>query len=251
MAYPFLWGAASDIGRFREKNEDAFVVSPESGLFLVLDGLGGHAGGDVAARAAADELPILVAGELGARPGRRPRSTRGWLARVIRAQSRRIHLLGLTGNGYPDMGATLALVLLLDGRAYAANLGDSRVYRFRAGRLVQLSRDHSAIRELLEQGQIEPEEAAYHPAGAEVTQYVGMPDDAEPYVRACALRPGDQYLLCTDGLTNEVPDARIREIVESHDDCEAACEALVATANAHGGLDNITVVLLRWTGEPA
>ncbi len=249
MTYPFHWGAATHIGKMREKNEDAFVAAPELGLFIVLDGMGGHPCGDVAAQAAAEGLPVSIAEQLGSMKTRRPRSVRRWLARVIDEQSRRIHFQGLTPGGCEGMGATLALVLFLDGRAYVANLGDSRVYRFRANRLVQLSRDHSVIRELVEQGRIEPGEAANHRAVGMVTQHLGMPDQTDPHVRSYALKPGDQFLLCTDGLTDQVPDSDIRAVLQSSDDCRTACESLAEAANAHGGLDNVTVVLVHWTGE--
>jgi serine/threonine protein phosphatase PrpC len=249
MAYPFQWGVATHIGNVREKNEDAFAAVPELGAFLVLDGLGGHPCGEVAAQAAADGLPVAIAEQLGSMKMRRPRSVRRWLARVIDEQSRRIHVQGLALGGCEDMGATLALVLLLDGRAYVANLGDSRVYRLRAGRLVQLSRDHSVIRELVEEGRIEPGAAANHRAVGIVTQHLGMPDPAEPHVRSYALKRGDQFLLCTDGLTDQVPDSDVRAVLQSSGDCRTACESLVKAANAHGGLDNVTVVLARWTGE--
>ncbi len=249
MAYPFHWGAVTHIGKMRAKNEDALVAAPELGLFVVLDGMGGHPCGDVAAQAAAEGLPVSMAERLGSMKTRRPRSVRRWLARVIDEQSRRIHFQGLTPGGCEGMGATLALVLFLDGRAYAANLGDSRVYRFRADRFVQLSRDHSVIRELVEEGRIEPHEAANHRAVGMVTQHLGMPDQTEPHVRSYALRPGDQFLLCTDGLTDQVPDSDIRAVLQSCDDCQTVCESLAEAANAHGGLDNVTVVLVRWTGE--
>ena len=147
------------------------------------------------------------------------------------------------------MGATLAAALLLDGRAYAANLGDSRAYRLRNGRFVQLSKDHSVVGELVAKGEISPEEARFHRARGLVTQYVGMPEEARPYVRSWALKPDDLFLLCTDGLTDQVGDATVREVLEAHADCQAACDVLVEMANARGGIDNVTVVLVRWAGE--
>lgn len=250
MAYPFQWGAATDIGEIREKNEDAFVVEPEIGLFLALDGLGGHPAGDVAAEAAAKDLPDMVREQLESMKARRSRAIRRWLARLIRAQSGRLHLQGLTRGGCEGMGATLAAVLFLAGRAYVANLGDSRVYRLRAGRLVQLSRDHSVVRELVEQGEIEPGDAMTHHARNLVTEYLGMPGEVHPYVRSYAVKPEDRFLLCTDGLTDQAKEATVGELLRGHSDCQAACEQLVEMANANGGLDNVTVVLVRWLDGP-
>ena len=148
------------------------------------------------------------------------------------------------------MGATLATVLFLAGRAYVANLGDSRVYRLRAGRLVRLSRDHSVVHELVEQGEIEPDDAMTHHAKNLVTQYLGMSGEAHAYVRSYAVKREDCFLLCTDGLTDQVKEATVGELLRGHSDCQAACERLVEMANASGGLDNITVVLVRWIDEP-
>ncbi len=249
MAYPFQWGAATDIGEIREKNEDAFAVELDIGLFLALDGLGGHPGGDIAAGAAARDLPAMVRERLDSMKTRRPRAIRQWLARLIREQSGQLHLRGLTRGGCEGMGTTLAAVLLLAGRAYVANLGDSRVYRLRAGRLVQLSKDHSVVRELLEQGEIEPADAMTHRARNLVTQYLGMPGEAHAYVRSYALKRQDCFLLCTDGLTDQVQEATVEELLRQHSDCQAACEMLVEMANANCGSDNVTVVLVRWIGE--
>ncbi len=250
MAYPFEWGAATDIGKIREKNEDAFVAEPEIGLFLALDGLGGHPAGDVAAAAAAKDLPAMVRERLDSMKARRSRAIRQWLARLTREQSGQLHLQGLTQSGCEGMGATLATVLFLAGRAYVANLGDSRVYRLRAGRLVRLSRDHSVVHELVEQGEIEPDDAMTHHAKNLVTQYLGMSGEAHAYVRSYAVKREDCFLLCTDGLTDQVKEATVGELLRGHSDCQAACERLVEMANASGGLDNITVVLVRWIDEP-
>lgn len=250
MAYPYQWGAATDIGEIREKNEDAFVVEPEMGLFLALDGLGGHPAGDVAAAAAAKDLPDMVRERLDSMKARRPRAVRQWLARLIREQSGQLHLRGLTESGCEGMGATLAAVLLLGGRAYVANLGDSRVYRLRGGKLVRLSRDHSVVHELVEQGEIEPADAMTHHARNLVTQYLGMPGEVHPYVRSYALKREDCFLLCTDGLTDQVKEATVGELLRAHGDCQAACGQLVEMANAGGGVDNVTVVLVRWIDEP-
>jgi protein phosphatase len=250
MTYPFEWGAATDVGRAREKNEDAFVVKPEMGLFLALDGLGGHPAGDVAAAAAAKDLPDVVRERLDSMKARRSRTIRQWLARLIREQNGQLHLQGLTQSGCEGMGTTLAAVLLMAGRAYVANLGDSRVYRLRAGKLVRLSRDHSVVRELVEQGEIEPGDAMTHHARNLVTEYLGMPGEVHPYVRSYAVKREDCFLLCTDGLTDQVTEATVEELLRGRTDCQATCEQLVEMANASGGLDNVTAVLARWIDDP-
>lgn len=246
--YPFEWGGARDRGRVRERNEDVFVAQPELGLFLVLDGMGGHPAGDVAAEVMAAELPAAIEQDLPAMRSHRPGDICERLGQLIREQSTRLFLRGFSTPGREGMGATLALVLLLEGRACVANLGDSRVYRLRAGRLVQLSRDHSVIAELLAGGEIEPDDAAGHRARGLVTQHLGMPGRADPCVRSFALKPGDRFLLCSDGLTDMVKDTTLREILNGQSNCQDACDMLVQLANAQGGYDNITAVLVHWTG---
>jgi serine/threonine protein phosphatase PrpC len=140
------------------------------------------------------------------------------------------------------------LALLLDGRAYIANVGDSRIYRLRRGRLRQLSQDHSVVAELLDQGRIQPDDVNDHEAQGEITRYVGMEERAHPYVRSFLLKAGDRLLLCTDGLTDLVSDKDIVRIMGGESDCQAACDALVAAANAAGGTDNATAVIVDWLG---
>ncbi len=249
-AHPFQWGARTDIGRIRQRNEDVFISEPGIGLFLVADGMGGHAGGDLAARLTAKGLTAAVRAQLSGLQACRPAAVRRRIKGLIAEQSREVHEQGLARNGFEGMGATLAMALFLGGRAYLANLGDSRIYRLRGGRLVQLSRDHTVIRELVEEGEIEAHEAMYHHAKGLITQYVGMPDEPDPHVYSRVVKPGDRFLLCSDGLTDLLADTEIRAIIKAAADCQAACDALVDRANAHGGYDNITVVLAHWLGEP-
>ena len=241
-------GTATDTGKVRERNEDAYIVDAEVGLFGVVDGMGGHPGGDVAARIVSEDLPAMVRREFQAMTTRQPPSIRRWLGRLVVEQSRQLCFQGLGSAGFEGMGATVAVVLCLDDRAYMANLGDSRIYRLRRGRLVQLSRDHSVVSELLEQGQIDPEEALHHQARGLLTQYVGMPEQAEPHMRSGTLKPGDRFLLCTDGLTDMLYDAAIGELLEVNEEAQRAADALVEMANEAGGVDNTTVVVLDWQG---
>ncbi len=242
------WGAATDMGNVREKNEDAFLVEVQIGLFGVVDGMGGHPGGALAAKSVAEGLAAMMCREFKMMKTRQRRSLRDWIERCIGEQSRELCFQGLNKAGFADMGATVAIVLLLNGRAYAANLGDSRVYRLRSGRLSQLSRDHSVIAELLEAGEIGPREVPGHYARGLLTQYVGMPEEVRPHVRSVSLEPGDRFLLCTDGLTDMVDDAGITQILTAHADAQQVADTLVQTANEEGGLDNTTVVVVDWAG---
>ena len=244
------WGAATDVGKVRHENQDGLAAEPEAGLFLVIDGMGGHRGGRVAAQMITQDLPPAIELAIDHLRSRHPRSIRRTLKRIISQQNRHVHLEGDSESGYVGMGATLVVVLLLDGRAYVANVGDSRVYRWRAGRLRQLSVDHSLISELLAAGHITSDQADTHDALGVVTQYMGMPEGVEPSVRSLALEPGDRFLLCTDGLTDMVAEGRIGEILEARADPQVVVETLVAMANEAGGHDNITAMVVHWMGQP-
>ncbi len=244
-----VWAAATDIGKWRESNEDAFVAEPEAGLFLVVDGMGGHRGGEVAAKTVAQDLPPIVELGLDRLKARSPRSIRRLLSKALLEQSRHVKREGDSESGYAGMGATLVLLLFSGHRVYAANVGDSRIYRLRGGRLEQFSVDHSLISELIGTGQITPDEALDHSAQGVVTQYMGMPEAVEPHVRSAALKPGDRYLLCSDGLTDMVSDEAVTEMLATNADPQAACRALVEAANEAGGYDNVTVIVATWTGH--
>lgn len=246
--FPFSYGAASHRGRVREQNEDAYALEPEAGLFVVSDGMGGHQGGELASRIVVQDLvPALEVSVARLRRGH-PRTLRKLLHRYVARQSREVHLEGHSESGYKDMGATVVLALFHRARAYIANLGDSRAYRLRRGRLRQLSQDHSMVAELVEKGHITPAEAENHVEGNVITRYIGMETRAQSFVCSFSLRPGDRILLCTDGLTDMVADDVIAQTLTAEQDCQRACDKLIGLANGRGGVDNTTVVLLSWTG---
>ena len=240
------WGAASDVGRVRDENEDSFVVEAELGLFLVSDGMGGHRGGALASKIVAEDLPVMIETRLAKLRGYSPRAIRSMLKRTIAEQNRQLQMEGTSEAGYKGMGATVVVVLLRDGRAYVANMGDSRMYLVRKGRLWQRSRDHSVVSSLLRRGKIDAEEAANHHARGQITRYVGMEEKGRAYVRSFMLKDGDRLLMCTDGLTDMLSDKAIAKILKEQADPQAACQALVRAANAAGGHDNITAVVVDW-----
>lgn len=247
--FPFCWGAASDIGKLREENQDAFIVEPEAVLFLVSDGIGGHRGGALASKIVVEDLPVMIETRLGKLKTSSPRAIRSLFKKTIVEQSRQLRLEGTSETGYKGMGATLVMLLLRNNRAYIANLGDSRIYRLRNGKLVQLTKDHSVVSELLNKGKIKPQDAENHDAQGQITHYVGMEEKVTPYVYTFTLKKADRLLLCTDGLTGMVGDKNIAEILKKQTDCQAACDELVDAANAAGGYDNITVLLVDWNGR--
>ena len=243
---PIEWAAASDAGRERAENEDRFLVEAEVGLFLVSDGMGGHRGGAVASEIVAQDLPVMIENRLHRLRKGTVRSIRSILKSTIMEQNRQLQMEADSESGYKGMGTTVVVTLIRGARVYAANLGDSRMYRFFGGKLRQMTKDHSVISELIDKGKIEPEEAENHAAQGEITHYVGMEEKATAFVRSFAARKGERYLLCTDGLTDMVDDKRICEILCAEQSPTSCCEKLIQEANSAGGVDNITVVLIDY-----
>ena len=243
---PFCWSAATDVGKVRTENEDKFLVNQELGLFIVSDGMGGHHGVELASMIVVDDLHYMI--EIGLHRLRSDsvRSVRRLLKRIIAELSRQMALEGESESGHKGMGATLVLALFCKNRVYAANLGDSRMYVLRRGRLTQKTRDHSVVGSLVRNGDITAEEAKDHEAQGQITRYVGMEEPARAYVRTFATQAGDRYLLCSDGLTDMVRDPEIKHILQEYSDSQSTCEQLAAAANAAGGHDNITVAIIDW-----
>ena len=249
MTLPLQWGVASDAGQERANNEDAYAIEPESGLFLVSDGMGGHRGGELASEIVTQDLPPAIEIALVDLTQKTPRTIRRILTKWIAAQSHQVLQESRSESGFKDMGATLVLALFVKNRAYIANLGDSRAYRFRRGRLCQFSKDHSVVSELVAQGEITPEEAATHEELGVITHYAGMDEQAKPHVRSFALKPSDRILLCSDGLTDMLSEAEITNTLAQEPDNQKACHSLVDQANQAGGHDNITVLIVEWAGS--
>jgi serine/threonine protein phosphatase PrpC len=163
---------------------------------------------------------------------------------MITEQSRQLQMEGTSGSGYKGMGATLAMILVRDARVYIGSVGDSRIYRFRKGALLQLTKEHSVVSELLSAGKIEPQEAQDHPAQGQLTHYIGMDEKVKPFVRSFAVKDRDRLILCSDGLTDMVDNKLIARILADTDDAQTACDVLIKSANEAGGIDNITVIVI-------
>jgi protein phosphatase len=229
------WGSATDVGRVRSNNQDSSLVALP--LFAVADGMGGHAAGEVASRLALDTLRNSVADQ----------SLESLVAGVKLANTR-VFEMSHTDPSMRGMGTTLCAVALviIDGheRLAVVNVGDSRVYVLQDGAFIQVSEDHSLVESMVRQGTITPEQAKVHPQRNILTRALGI--DGEVGVDSWEVAPfsGDRYLLCSDGLFNEVTDDRIAEILTETEDPQEAAEILVRMANEGGGRDNITVVIV-------
>jgi protein phosphatase len=241
----------SDVGVLRSHNEDCFEIDPEHQMYVVADGMGGHSHGEIASRIAVQAIREYVAGSTaaesrgdtpldGAASGRS-----GRLKQAIRIAHERV-LKAIRQDGSLHGMGTTVVGLLLDGdKATVAHVGDSRAYRMRGGRLELLTQDHTWVNEQVVAGFLSEEQARVHPLKNVVTRALGGESDVEVDVRDWPVESGDLFLLCSDGLTTMLSDAEIHERLRSSHRLEEACGRLVRDANARGGFDNISVVLLQ------
>lgn len=243
------YGFQTDTGRVRGHNEDAVGAAPDLGLFLVADGMGGHAAGEVASRMAVDATVRAVRecagnGQLGT-----PDGIRDVLLDAVRKANADVFSESVANHRARGMGTTLTAILLADDRYHIAHVGDSRGYRVRGGEIVRITRDHSYVEELVRKGMLSSADARTHPQRNIVTRSVGTQEGLEADYRTGEVRAGDVYLLCSDGVSGELEDGEILEIVEAERaDLQNTCDELVRRANEAGGRDNSSVVLVRVDG---
>lgn len=230
-------GVATHRGNVRSENEDSHLVLPGYGVFAVADGMGGHEAGALASALVTDSLRSIGS----------PVSAPDLLARledrILRANTRLKDIAAERGGII--MGATVA-VLLIYGRHYACVWsGDSRIYLVRRGEIAQVSRDHTEVQELLDQGVLTAEEARTWPRRNVITRAIGVHEEPELELEHGTLEPGDIFVLCSDGLTNYVTDGEILDCVDGKA-CQEACDALVALTLERGAADNVTVLAVRY-----
>jgi PPM family protein phosphatase len=233
------YAGATDPGRRRRRNEDAYVCEPP--LFAIADGMGGAQAGEVASRLAAAVLEEAKGGDGDVRGGE------DRVASLIREANSRVYRRSNEDAATSGMGTTMTVALVEphEGTVAFGHVGDSRAYRVRGGDLEQLTDDHSLVGELVRSGRLSPEEAESHPQRAVITRALGTEPDVDVDTFTVDAEPDDVYLLCSDGLTDMVSGSQILSVVEGSGDLDAAARALVNAANAGGGEDNITVVLFR------
>jgi PPM family protein phosphatase len=226
------YARASDTGKKRRRNEDSYVVAPP--LFAVADGMGGAQAGEVASKLAAAALEDT---DSGAGDGE------ARVVSLIQEANRRVYERANTDPATTGMGTTMTVALVEGELVTIGHVGDSRAYLVRAGRLEQLTEDHSLVNELLKSGKLSPKEAETHPQRSVITRAVGTDPDVDVDVFKIEAHEGDVFLLCSDGLTDMVDDEGILDLVERHhDDLDRAAKSLVSAANRGGGEDNITVI---------
>lgn len=230
------FGSRTDVGCVREHNEDSLSVAPP--LYVVCDGMGGHAAGEVASEIAADIIAKRAPRRLDAEA----------LGRAVEEANLAIIRAAREGAGREGMGTTCTAAMLENERLVIAQVGDSRAYLLHNGKLQQLTRDHSLMADLVEAGQITPAEAKTHPQRSVITRALGSDPRTEPDLYELNVETGDRLLLCSDGLSTMLEDLEIEKVMRKVSDPQRCAAVLVNEAIAAGGYDNVTVVVVDVTG---
>ena len=254
----------SDVGRVRQHNEDDCVVLPDQQVYVVADGMGGHACGEVASRisveaiadfyGSAEQTERLKLAHKGAKratdeasdaAGGVPASFHQYrLQTAVEFSNRQIYAHASKDPRFNDMGTTVVSIAFAGSHVYCAYVGDSRVYRIRDTKLVQLTEDHSLANEFIRLGVLKPEDLPSFPYKNVIVRALGLQEEVEVDSFYRTAKPGDRFLLCSDGLTDLVSDEEIAEILTDVPGAKAAAEALVADALELGGVDNVTVMIV-------
>jgi protein phosphatase len=250
----------TDIGQRRQRNEDSYLVNDKLGLYIVADGMGGHAGGEFASKIAVSTVEEIIRGEdrekskvqdnhyLDTAEGEQ-QSMGGGVEqeRLKDAINRAGNMIVRRAYEEPElkgMGTTATVMQVVDGKAYFAHVGDSRAYCVRDGQIIQITEDHSLVHEQLKSGLITEEEAKTHQLKNIITRSVGVQEEVEVDTIVWQLQKDDLYLMCSDGLSNMIDDDEIGEVI-GKGDVEQGARELVDLANDRGGDDNITLILLK------
>ena len=239
VALPVESFGVSHKGCVRDHNEDNYLVEPQTGLWVVADGMGGHEAGELASASIVDHLATIGI------PSSAPDLRARFEDRLNRANA---EIRNISRSRGITIGSTFAALLAMDGRFACLWAGDSRIYLVRNGRISQVSKDHSEVQELLDRGVISAEEALTWPRSNVITHAVGVSDQLRIDFQQGVLMAGDVFVLSTDGLTAHVRDAEIEAAVRSAAP-QAACRSLLETVLARGGSDNVTIVLVKIGGE--
>ena len=237
-------GKATNVGMIRPGNEDAFYTDAADGLFIVADGMGGHAAGEIASEMAV----TILAREL--KPVHQiDDAVVGTVSRALKQANSEIFQRTIAEVDKQGMGTTASLLIMRDGKYLIGQVGDSRVYLLREGTLTQLTKDHSYVQEQVDAGFLTPEQARYHPYSNVITRCVGASADVEPDTYAGDVRSGDTFLVASDGLTGMVDDRRLQTLLQNKvASAQRVVDSLIAEANGRGGLDNITANVVRVMG---
>lgn len=233
-------GALTHPGQVRTDNEDAFLA--EGRLFVVADGMGGHNAGEVASKMAVENLRRAATKIV----------DEATLSTALQQANEEIHTESRMNHMRHGMGTTIAVFAVTDNdTVVVANVGDARIYRWYEGHLSRITKDHSYVQELVDEGVITLEEARVHPRRNIVTRALGIDAQVEISTATLPVTIGARYVLCSDGLVDEVTDSEISAILGRHESAQSAAEALVTAANSAGGRDNVTVIVVDVTDKPS
>lgn len=245
MSFSFDYALKTHPGLVRPLNEDALGADPQSGLFILADGLGGYNAGEIASTMAVSTLLAQLSALRAESAGSAAFDPRQVLTAALVDMNGGIFSAALNSAAFEGMATTIVVAWLLGERLWVAHTGDSRLYRQREGSLAQLTRDHSFSQELLDAGMVTEDEVRLLPAKNLVTRALGASPDIEPEVHDYDLRDGDLLLLCSDGLTEMVSCDEIAGVLGAYADLPEAARRLVDLANQAGGRDNTSIVLVR------
>lgn len=240
----------TDVGRRRVSNEDAFGLDTDAGVFIVADGMGGHAAGEVASREAVDTVLAMIRRdvqtfreiETGERTEDHVRRAKRAVEAAMQAATYMVFAIAETDPEHRGMGTTLSTLLVAGDLGITGQVGDSRIYRVRGAEVTRLTEDHTLVAWQIKQGIISPQEAERSPHRNVITRAVGSRDYVQVDTRVFDLVPGDRFLLCSDGLHGYLDDAEIPPMLAKHP--ADAVRGLIALANQRGGRDNITAVVV-------
>ena len=234
-----LFAGATDTGCVRSANQDSYHIDPDGRFFIVADGMGGHAGGEVASQIAVDSIRECLEAywEVETNPQKLMQDV------IDKANQAIIN----DQNSNPirsDMGTTIVILIFREDQAWFCHIGDSRLYRLRGAKLDQISDDHTWIARAIQTGVVNADEAKSHPWRHMLLQCLGREDLKGIVAGEVEWQPGDRFLICSDGLTEELSDDRIAHQLKSIRNCQQAAQALIESAKLRGGRDNITVVIV-------
>jgi len=248
----------TDIGRKRQRNEDSYLVNDQLKLYIVADGMGGHAGGEFASKIAVSTVEEIIKGEDRLKSGIEgntfldhdrlsgDESEQDKLRDAITRAGNMIAHKAIEQPELRGMGTTATVMLFLQDKAYIAHVGDSRAYCVRNKKITQITEDHSLVHEQLKSGLITQQEARTHQLRNIITRSVGVQEEVDTDTIVWQVQQGDTYLMCSDGLSNMIMDEEMQDII-NQTDTESAARALVDLANERGGDDNITLILVHAT----
>lgn len=247
MSIKLMAYGLSDMGLVRQNNEDVWLCSPEQNLFVIADGMGGHQAGEIAAREAVTAF-FQIFHKLLKKEGKENKSIinpQGLVQKAFEHANSVVYSMGRTHGPLRGMGTTLCCLYFTDSGLVYAHVGDSRIYLLRNKKILQLTQDHSLLRELIDLGQINEQQATDFLYKNIITKAVGTEPKIEPTINFGKIVAKDRYLMCTDGLSDLLSSQEIESILNQNLNNREAVEQLIAEAKARGGHDNITVALIE------